>query len=146
MVIFVTQFLSKRSKTTLSFIYFSLKAKTNISQGLFNFCTWSVFSQSVNNKTSYHAVAIYRVSSSSDKFQHPNDVCIAGYSDQILRFVAERGNGGQLNHVENIDKAYGLQSRAVSRVFWCFIRVMREVGVKETKGEGKEERSGKEGQ
>ena len=54
------------------------------------------------------------VSSSSEMYQHPNDVCIAGYSDQILRFVAERGNGGQLNHVENIDKAYGLQTTAVS--------------------------------
>ncbi|XP_072022911.1 uncharacterized protein [Amphiura filiformis] len=49
-------------------------------------------------------------------YQHPNDVCIAGYSEQILRFVAERGNGGQLNHVENIDKAYGLQSNAMAAI------------------------------
>ena len=34
---------------------------------------------------------------------HDNDVYIAGYSDQILRFIAERGDGGQLVHVERID-------------------------------------------
>ena len=49
------------------------------------------------------------VASSGTNPPHPNDVYIAGYSDQILRFVAERGDGGQLNHVENIDKAYNLQ-------------------------------------
>ena len=39
---------------------------------------------------------------------HDNDVYIAGYSDQILRFIAERGDGGQLLHVEKIDVAYSL--------------------------------------
>ena len=41
---------------------------------------------------------------------HDNDVYIAGYSDQILRFVAERGDSGQLLHVEKIDAAYNLQA------------------------------------
>jgi telomerase protein component 1 len=41
-------------------------------------------------------------------FDHENDVSISGYSDAILRFVAERGNQGQLIHVENIDKSYDL--------------------------------------
>ncbi len=41
-------------------------------------------------------------------FKHPNDICISGYSDSILRFVAERGNQGQLLHVEHIDKSYDL--------------------------------------
>ena len=41
-------------------------------------------------------------------FDHENDVSISGYSDSILRFVAERGNQGQLIHVENIDKSYDL--------------------------------------
>ena len=41
-------------------------------------------------------------------FDHENDVSIAGYSDAILRFVAERGNQGQLVHVEHIDKSYDL--------------------------------------
>ena len=36
-----------------------------------------------------------------------------GYSDNILRFIAERGDSGQLNHVENIDKAYGLRELQV---------------------------------
>ena len=37
-----------------------------------------------------------------------NDIYIAGYSDQILRFIAERGDGGQLLHVDKIDEAYKL--------------------------------------
>ena len=44
--------------------------------------------------------------------RHENDIHLAGYSDQILRFIAERGDSGQLNHVENIDKAYNLKAVA----------------------------------
>ncbi|KAI8493689.1 Telomerase protein component 1 [Branchiostoma belcheri] len=44
-----------------------------------------------------------------DQDTHPNDIHIAGYSDQILRFIAERGSGAQLTHVENIDQAYSLK-------------------------------------
>ncbi|XP_066270990.1 telomerase protein component 1-like [Branchiostoma lanceolatum] len=44
-----------------------------------------------------------------DRETHPNDIHIAGYSDQILRFIAERGSGAQLTHVENIDQAYRLK-------------------------------------
>ena len=41
--------------------------------------------------------------------QHENDIHLAGYSDQMLRFIAERGDSGQLTHVENIDKRYKLK-------------------------------------
>ena len=41
--------------------------------------------------------------------QHENDIHLAGYSDQMLRFIAERGDSGQLTHVENIDKKYNLK-------------------------------------
>ena len=41
--------------------------------------------------------------------EHKNDVYLAGYSDQILRFIAERGDSGQLMYVDNIDKAYNLK-------------------------------------
>jgi len=41
-------------------------------------------------------------------YDHENDVTICGYSDSILRFVAEKGNQGQLVHIENIDKSYDL--------------------------------------
>jgi telomerase protein component 1 len=37
-------------------------------------------------------------------FDHMNDVKICGYSDSILRFVAERGNQGQLVYIENIHR------------------------------------------
>lgn len=42
------------------------------------------------------------------KPEHPNDIYLAGYSDQILRFIAERGDSGQLTYVDNIDKAFNL--------------------------------------
>ena len=41
--------------------------------------------------------------------EHRNDVYLAGYSDQILRFIAERGDSGQLTYVNNIDRAYNLK-------------------------------------
>lgn len=40
--------------------------------------------------------------------RHENDVFVEGYSDQLLRFIAERGDEGQLGHVERIDQAYKL--------------------------------------
>ena len=45
---------------------------------------------------------------------HENDIYLAGFSDQILRFIAERGDDSQLTHVQNIDKAYNL--KAVKRI------------------------------
>ena len=47
--------------------------------------------------------------SSTIKPEHENDIFLAGYSDQILRFIAERGDTGQLTYVDNIDKAYNLK-------------------------------------
>jgi telomerase protein component 1 len=41
-------------------------------------------------------------------FDHENDVNISGFSDSILRFVAERSDQGQLTFIDNIDKAYDL--------------------------------------
>src|SRR5690606_38407797 len=40
---------------------------------------------------------------------HPNDVCITGFSDSILRFIAERGDANQLRYVDNIDRAKRLK-------------------------------------
>ena len=42
--------------------------------------------------------------------QNENDVNIAGFSDSILRFIAERGGSGQLTHVEKIDETYKLEA------------------------------------
>ncbi len=39
---------------------------------------------------------------------NPNDVYLAGFSEQILRFIAERGNKGQLDYVENIRNVKGV--------------------------------------
>ncbi|XP_052772400.1 telomerase protein component 1-like [Mya arenaria] len=43
------------------------------------------------------------------KPEHENNIYISGFSDQILRFIAERGDGGQLRHVEKIDEAFNLK-------------------------------------
>eukprot|EP01124_Arcella_intermedia_P006950 TRINITY_DN1421_c0_g1_i1.p1 TRINITY_DN1421_c0_g1~~TRINITY_DN1421_c0_g1_i1.p1 ORF type:complete len:2329 (+),score=518.76 TRINITY_DN1421_c0_g1_i1:65-7051(+) len=43
---------------------------------------------------------------SDDK--HPLDIMITGFSDQILRFIAERGDQNQLQYVEHIDEAKNL--------------------------------------
>ncbi len=44
----------------------------------------------------------------SDRFNNRNDIFLSGFSDSILQFIAERGNDGQLLHVENIDNAHNL--------------------------------------
>ena len=46
-----------------------------------------------------------------DDQRHPNDILITGFSDSILRFIAERGDNDQLQYVENIDLTYNLRSR-----------------------------------
>ena len=47
--------------------------------------------------------------------RHPADVAIAGYSDAILRFIADRGEGvGLVTYVNNIDLAYSLTAPASS--------------------------------
>jgi hypothetical protein len=40
----------------------------------------------------------------SEANKHPNDILITGFSDSILRFIAERGDNNQLQYVENIGK------------------------------------------
>lgn len=45
----------------------------------------------------------------NEDFDHENDINISGFSDSILRFVAQRGNQGQLIHIENIEKSYDIQ-------------------------------------
>jgi len=39
---------------------------------------------------------------------NPKDVMITGFSDNILRFVAERGNAKQLEYIQNIDETKGV--------------------------------------
>lgn len=51
-------------------------------------------------------------STPSTLFTHPNDVMITGFSDAILRFVAERGGGGPLAYVERIDEVKKIDTPA----------------------------------
>jgi len=41
--------------------------------------------------------------------RHPNDVVITGFSDAILKYVAERGDANQLHSIEHIDEAKGIR-------------------------------------
>ena len=51
--------------------------------------------------------------SSSRELTHPDDVRITGFSDSILRFVAERATAhAQLVHIDHIDSAYKLAASA----------------------------------
>jgi len=43
--------------------------------------------------------------------KHPHDIQITGFSDQILRFIAERGDTNQLQYVEHIDEAKKLNKK-----------------------------------
>jgi len=43
--------------------------------------------------------------------KHPHDIQITGFSDQILRFIAERGDTNQLQYVEHIDEAKKLNQK-----------------------------------
>jgi telomerase protein component 1 len=45
----------------------------------------------------------------------PNDVMIAGFSDAILRFVAQRGDSTQTQHVDNIGRSRSTLSKAATR-------------------------------
>ena len=46
---------------------------------------------------------------------HANDVQIAGFSDAILRFIAQRGDATQLQHVENIDQCLKAYQKRLKR-------------------------------
>ena len=47
--------------------------------------------------------------SSTITASHENDIHLAGYSDKILRFIAERSDAGQMIYIERIDEAYNLK-------------------------------------
>uniref|UniRef100_T1J3Q8 NACHT domain-containing protein n=1 Tax=Strigamia maritima TaxID=126957 RepID=T1J3Q8_STRMM len=47
---------------------------------------------------------------------HPNNILLSGFSDQLLRFIAERGSSRQLREINQIDVKYKLKcSRAVKK-------------------------------
>ncbi len=41
--------------------------------------------------------------------KHPNDVLISGFSDAILRYIAERGDSNQLHYIDHIDQEKGIK-------------------------------------
>jgi len=42
--------------------------------------------------------------------RHPNDILISGFSDAILRYIAERGDSNQLHYIEHIDKEKNIKN------------------------------------
>ncbi|XP_028448639.1 telomerase protein component 1 isoform X2 [Perca flavescens] len=70
---------------------------------------WAVnsYQKDVNNKALI--VKIFLSQSTPDEFiPDRNYVKLYGFSEQILRFVAERGSSRLLNHVEHLDKLYNV--------------------------------------
>jgi len=45
-----------------------------------------------------------------DAKRHLNDIVVSGFSDSILRYVAERGDGNQLEYIQHIDTAKNLDA------------------------------------
>ena len=41
---------------------------------------------------------------------HQNDLNIFGFSESVFNLIINKGNGGQLTQVENIDKKYNFQN------------------------------------
>jgi len=42
--------------------------------------------------------------------KHPNDILVSGFSDAILKYVAERGDGNQIEYIQHIDEAKNLDA------------------------------------
>ena len=62
------------------------------------------YRQEVNPDLLYVSVNLSgRGGVASKEAKHPNDVTIAGFSDAILRYVAERGDGTMLSYIQHID-------------------------------------------
>ncbi|RNF27382.1 putative telomerase-associated protein [Trypanosoma conorhini] len=49
----------------------------------------------------------------SSRYRHKNDVLLTGFSDAMLRFVAERVSGGPRRYVERADEVYDVHRAAV---------------------------------
>ncbi|XP_062413709.1 telomerase protein component 1 isoform X2 [Pungitius pungitius] len=69
---------------------------------------WAIetYRRDVNNKAL--VVQIYTQDGESELVDDRNCVKLYGFSDQILRFVAERGSSRLLDHVEHLDKVYNI--------------------------------------
>ncbi|KAM8849775.1 telomerase protein component 1 isoform 2-T4 [Spinachia spinachia] len=69
---------------------------------------WAVetYRRDVNNKAL--VVQIFAEEGELDLVDDRNCVKLYGFSDQILRFVAERGSSRLLDHVEHLDKVYSI--------------------------------------
>ncbi|CUG93083.1 WD40 repeat-containing protein, putative [Bodo saltans] len=47
-------------------------------------------------------------------FNQPNDVLLTGFSDSILRFIAERSGGGPRQYIEHIHEVYNIDTSQVT--------------------------------
>ncbi|KAJ0011533.1 hypothetical protein NQD34_012509 [Periophthalmus magnuspinnatus] len=69
---------------------------------------WTInnYRKDVNNEALY--VQIFLKSDNVENTTDRNHVILTGFSDQMLRFVAERGSSRLLDHVEHLDKVYNI--------------------------------------
>jgi len=93
-----------------------LKADTAESDFVYRFL--SLYRYLVNSELMFVSIDLSITQCSltkSDRFNNRNDIFLSGFSDSILQFIAERGNDGQLLHVENIDNAHDLNKTVESK-------------------------------
>ncbi|XP_018533631.1 telomerase protein component 1 [Lates calcarifer] len=68
--------------------------------------TIDTYRKEINSKVL--EVQVFMSARNSEYSPHRNQVKLAGFSEQILRFVAERGSSRLLDHVEHLDKLYNI--------------------------------------
>ncbi|XP_070701511.1 telomerase protein component 1 [Pempheris klunzingeri] len=69
-------------------------------------CAVNNYRKDVNHKAL--VVNIYMTQRETEYHPDRNRVMLAGFSEQMLRFVAERGSSRLLDHVEHLDKLYNI--------------------------------------
>jgi hypothetical protein len=71
-------------------------------------CALKEYRRHVNPNVLFVSVDLFgtgtSVVSTNEGESHPNDVLVTGFSDSILKFIAERSNQAQIRYVQNIDK------------------------------------------
>lgn len=65
-----------------------------------------IYKSDVNDKALF--IKVFLTADNAEYSTDKNQVNLAGFSEQMLRFVAERGSSRLLDHVEHLDKVYNI--------------------------------------
>ncbi|XP_041849088.1 telomerase protein component 1 isoform X3 [Melanotaenia boesemani] len=106
---------SSQSESDRSFFYRMLTTKNKIDNIIVLTESWlaseveqaiRTYKKEMNNKAL--EVQIYLSERTHEDSPDRNSVKLSGFSEQMLRFVAERGSSRLLDHVEHLDKLYNI--------------------------------------